>query len=145
MFYHRQKMPSCVAASSLFVVLLLVAFPSAYTAMQHLPSPHPLVEGFHGVLLIGVHLDFFLLNRCFFAVSPLVASRQQQDGQGRHCCRENRSISFCLHSFTTFFTHFRPSLSVMLIRYIPGCRPDISNVTMPVSACRVKMRWPTRS
>lgn len=61
------------------------------TAVQYLPAPHPFIESFHGILFIGVYYDFLLLNGWLlvFAVSPVMASCQQQDGQSRHCFWKN--------------------------------------------------------
>ncbi len=71
----------------------LFAFP-ARASNEDFQALHPFVVGRHRVLFGGVHCGLRLLNgwRLVLSVIPLLASRQQQDGHGRHCCCGNKPL-----------------------------------------------------
>ena len=96
-FPNQPAKAKCVIESlHPFREISFVAFPMPHPAMQCIPPPHPLIEGFHGVFFQAVRFDFglfniFLLGRIPRSV-PFLASHQQQGGQSRRCCKDD---TFC--------------------------------------------------
>ena len=101
----------CAAKS----LLLPHAFPMAGAPKQHLQSPHPFIVGLHGVFFLdAVHYGFDLNIRLWdFFLLPVLASRQQQGGQGCRCCCRNKGFRCVPHGWLFFHHLIRIHLPIL--------------------------------